>query len=340
MGSKSILVVGAGFAGATIAEVLANKGFKVTVIDQRDHIAGNAYDFINKHGIRIHKYGAHIFHSNNKKIFQYLSRFTKWVQYQHKVVAQINKNEHVIFPPTKSYAETVGIDFVIQKFYKPYTEKMWGLKIDQLDPTILLRVPIRNDDGDLYFPKDKYQGLPEQGYTQLITNMLDHKNITVNLNEPFHKSMESKFDHIFNSMPIDVYYDYCFGQLPYRSIKFNHQDIPSNQGTKHTVINFTDHNIYTRLIEWKNFPGHSNDIKTSTVTYEQPCDYRDNNMERYYPVKDLQGHNRRTYNRYRRISNAKMTFIGRCGQYVYLDMDQVVSSSLSIANEFCNSETV
>lgn len=340
MGTKQILVVGAGFAGATVAHELAVNGFNVTVIDKRNHIGGNAHDYVNEHGITIHKYGAHIFHTKNDSIFRWLSRFTEWTEYKHKVVAKLPSNDLVTFPPTKTFTKTMGIDYIRSVLYIPYTKKMWGMSIHDIDDSVINRVPIREDDSDLYFPNDEYQYLPKEGYSQLITKMLAHENITVKLNTEFSKDMEDEYFHVFNSMPIDVYYDFKYGELPYRSIKFEHVHHDQDRLSHHTVINFTDKGPYTRMIEWKNFPGHGVNPSVTTVTQEMPCDYKDNDMERYYPVKDAKGINRDIYKQYKEIPNDKTTFIGRCGMYVYIDMDQAVSSSLYIAHKFLNSLTI
>lgn len=334
MGKKSILVVGAGLAGLTIAYELTVKGYNVTIIEKRNHIGGNIFDYIDEHGILIHKYGAHIFHTSNKQVFDWLSQFTDWIPYKHKVVAKLPNGENVIFPPTKSYVDKVGLEYVKKTFYIPYTKKMWGLTIDEIDNSILDRVPVRDDESDLYFPKAIYQYLPSLGYTKLCENIINQGNIKVYLNTSFDKSYEKGYEHVFNSMPIDVYYDFAYGELPYRSIKFEVVNLQQKQFTEHQVINFTDDSKYTRMIEWKNFPNHGVNDKVTTLTYEVPCDYKDNDMERYYPVKDKLGVNRDTYRKYKEITNYKTTFIGRCGMYVYIDMDQAVSSSLSITQKF------
>lgn len=339
MEKERILIVGCGFAGATIANILANNNYSVTIIDKRNHIGGNSYDFINEHNILVHKYGAHIFHTNNKSVFDFLSQFTEWNEYKHKVVAQLPNNKLITFPPTKSFVDKMGMNYVLDTLYIPYTKKMWGLQFDEIDVSVINRVPIRNDENDLYFPKDEYQFLPKHGYTKLFEKMLDHENIEVVLNTKFDKSMESEYVHVFNSMPIDQYYDYIHGELPYRSIRFTHIHHKQMMLTQHSVINFTDDNLYTRMIEWKNFPNHGENNNVTTVTYEMPCDYKENYMERYYPVKDTKGINREIYNKYKEISNDKVTFIGRCGMYVYIDMDQAISSSMSIAHKFLNNLT-
>lgn len=331
-----ILIVGAGFSGAVIARELAEAGHDIKIIDQRDHIGGNAYDHENEHGIRIHKYGPHIFHTNNEDVVNWLSKFTKWIPYQHKVKAILKDGQYVTLPVNKETKAIVGEENIIDTFFRPYTKKMWGLEIEDLDPDVLKRVPVRDDLNELYFPNDKFQFIPTDGYTTLFKNILDHPNIEITLNCKFEKSLETLFDFIFNSMPIDQYFDYVHGELPYRSIKFHHVNLPMSKTLPVACVNFTHAGPYTRITEWKNFPNHGiNDTMTS-LTYEEPCDYKDNDMERYYPVKDIAGHNREIYKKYRDMIPNNMQFIGRCGQYVYIDMDMAVASALAIVKRFKN----
>ena len=340
MESKQILIVGAGLAGSTIARELADNGFDVTIIDQRGHLGGNAYDYVNEHGILIHKYGCHIFHTDNEVVFNWLSKFTEWTEYKHKVVARLPDGELITFPPTQSFTKSVGLEYVRNVLYAPYTKKMWGLDISQIDNTVINRVPVRDNEDTLYFPKDRFQYLPKHGYSAMFSKILEHENITLKLDTPFDKSMEKDYFHVFNCMPIDVYYDYKFGELPYRSLKFETVTHPQERLSNHPVINFTDNGPTTRMTEWKNFPGHGENLNVTTTTHEIPCDYKENQMERYYPVKDADGVNRETYKKYKEIPNDKVTFVGRCGMYVYIDMDQAVSSSLSIAQKFINNLTI
>jgi UDP-galactopyranose mutase len=334
--NKRILIIGAGFSGVTVARILAENGFLITVIDKRDHVAGNAYDYTNNKGIRVHKYGPHIFHTNNKKVFDWLSNFTTWLPYKHRVKALLKDGTEVVLPPNRETAEIIGTENIIDTLFRPYTKKMWGLEIEELDPGIINRVPIRDDDNVYYFPNDLYQGLPVDGYTKVIENILDHENISVNLNTVFSKSMEHEFFHVFNSMPIDEYYDFEFGELPYRSLKFHHQNVEVPKLLSVPTLNFTHDGKFTRVTEWKNYPGHGSNEFSTSITFEEPCDYKDNNYERYYPVKDIAGENRQIYKRYKNISNEKMTFIGRCGMYVYVDMHQAVNSAMQVANTFLN----
>lgn len=331
---KKYLIVGAGLSGATLARELAEAGHHVTIIDKRSHVAGNAYDYTNTHGIRIHEYGPHLFHTNNKEVYDYLGRFTEWVPYKHKVKALLEDGRYATLPVNRETKEMVGEENVLDIFFRPYTRKMWGKELEELDPSILLRVPIRDDDNEYYFPNDEYQAMPKYGYTDMVEEMLDHPRINVELGLAFNKWMESAFDHVFNSMPIDEYYDFEFGELPYRSIRFHHSvlNIPSLLPT--ATVNFTHDGPHTRVTEWKKIPGHGDHPHKTVITTEEPCDYRDNNMERYYPVKDVDGKNRDIYNKYKAIKNDKVTFIGRCGQYVYIDMHQAVNSMLRLANDF------
>ena len=325
---KNFLVVGAGLSGLTIARELADAGHRVTIIDKRSHIAGNAYDFINNHGIRVHKYGPHLFHTNNKTVLEYLSRFTEWVPYEHRVKAQLSDGTYVPFPPNRLTKELV--EDVVETFYRPYTKKMWGKELEDVNPTILQRVPGRDDDEDRYFPNDEFQYMPKYGYTYMCENMRDHDNIDLHLNTEFDPHFEeSGYDHIFNSMPIDEYYGYTFGELEYRSIKFHTMNIPAVRLLPATTVNFTNDSKYTRVTEWKNIPLHGWNDAHTTLTFEEPCDYKENNMERYYPINDFD--NKERYLKYKAIENKNMTFIGRCGQYVYIDMHQAVNSALRIA---------
>ena len=329
-----ILIVGAGLSGSVIARELAEDGHAVEVIDQRDHVAGNAYDYVNRHGIRVHKYGPHLFHTSNEEVWNYLSHFTNWLPYKHKVKALLDDGRYVTLPVNKYTKEAVGEENVLDVFFRPYTKKMWGVSLDELNPNIINRVPIRDDDNEYYFPDDKYQAIPTEGYTAMVQRMLNHENIAVYLNEKFDKSEEVDYDHIFNSMPIDVYYDCMYGELPYRSIKFHNFDIFMHKCLPTATVNFTHDGPYTRVTEWKNIIGHGENPYITSMTFEEPCDYKDNNYERYYPVKDMAGKNKELYQAYKEIKNERTTFIGRCGLYAYLDMHQAVNSALSIVRNF------
>ncbi len=329
-----ILVVGAGFSGATIARLLAANGYHVDIIDKRNHLAGNAFDYVNEYGLRIHQYGPHLFHTSNMKVVDFLSEFTTWIRYQHKVKAQLKNGKLVTLPVNKETQEIVGKENILDVFYRPYTKKMWGVEIEKLDPDILSRIPVRNDNNELYFPNDSFQALPTDGYTKLVANMLSHENISIHLNTEFNQNEQGNYFHTFNSMPIDEYFNFRYGHLPYRSIKFHNFTIPSPLIYPVATVNFTHDEKFTRVTEWKHLPNHGVNEAYTSLTFEEPCDYSDNNFERYYPIKDIDGKNKETYKKYEKLVGNNMTFIGRCGLYAYLDMHQAINSSMKIATDF------
>jgi UDP-galactopyranose mutase len=335
---KNYLVVGAGFSGATVARVLADAGTNVTVIDKRSHIAGNAFDFTNEIGIRIHKYGPHIFHTSNLEVVNFLSRFTKWLPYRHKVKAKLDDGRLVTLPVNRETMEIVGENNVLDIFFRPYTKKMWSVELEEINPAVLERVPIREDLNEFYFPNDSFEGMPEYGYTSLVEKMLRHPNIKIETSTAFNLAMENSFDHVFNSMSIDEYFNFCHGTLPYRSIKFHHSTVPVPNLFPVATVNFTHSEPFTRVTEWKNFPGHGTNFAWTTITVEEPCDFIDNDYERYYPVKDIHSENKFLYERYKAMVPDKVTFIGRCGLYAYLDMHQAVNSALTVTKRFLSSE--
>ncbi|WP_426993715.1 UDP-galactopyranose mutase [Methylomonas sp. CM2] len=366
-----ILIVGAGFAGAVIARQLADSGrFNVKVIDLRDHIAGNAHDPINPDlNLRVHQYGPHIFHTNDQRIFDYLSRFTEWLPYRHQVQAWVDDVGYVPLPINRTtinrvysqnfanegavraflnslripyenpsnarqVAENVFGPDLTELFFGRYTRKMWDLDLTELPAEVLKRLPIRYDDNADYF-NDSIQAMPADGYIGLFKKLLDHPAISIVLNCEFDKAMEHEYFHVFNSMPIDVYFDECFGRLPYRSIKFEHQLVAKHHQPTPT-INFTDDGCYTRQTDWRLYPGCNLGAEQVLLTKEMPCRDEDNRFERYYPVKTVSGEPQQLYKRYKAKAEQlkHMTFIGRCGQYIYYDMHQVVANSLKIAQVF------
>lgn len=361
-----VLIAGAGFAGAVHARILAEAGIAVDLIDRRPHIAGNAYDTTDARGIRIHVYGPHLFHTNNAKVVDFLARFGEFVPYEHRLAADVEGN-YVSFPVNRTTFEQVfnrkfedaaALEFFLSEiaepianpanageylrsrigprmtdlFFRPYTRKMWGLELEQMDAAVVRRVPIRTDRDDRYFPNDKYQILPRHGYTQLVANMLDHKLIRVELGVEFDKSLERGYDLSFLSVPIDEYFGYRFGELPYRSIKFHHHAF-AGPNPPASVVNYTDSRPFTRETYWHLLPCHNNNAPCKTRTVEEPCDYKDNSMERYYPVRDAEGIYAARYRDYAEHAKdfEKLRFIGRCGTYTYLDMHQVIAQSITMA---------
>jgi UDP-galactopyranose mutase len=193
-----ILVVGAGLSGSVVARELAELGYKVTIVEKNSHIGGNCYDEVNSFGIRVHKYGPHLFHTKNKVVFDWLCKFTVWVEYKHKVKALLKNGICVTLPVNNETKNIVGEGNILDIFYRPYTKKMWGIDLEELNPNIIKRVPIRDDNNEYYFPDDTYQGIPIHGYTKLIENIISHPNIEVFLSTEFNKNMEKNYFHIFN----------------------------------------------------------------------------------------------------------------------------------------------
>lgn len=366
----AVLIVGAGFAGAVYARTLADHDVHVHIIDRRSHVAGNAYDEAAATGIRVHCYGPHLFHTSMASVVAWVRRFGRWLPYEHRVQAELPDRRCVPLPINRT---TINLVFgaslrtqvdvqtflasqavpcaaprnaaehlnsrigprLTDLFFRPYTRKMWGLDLEDLDPAVVKRIPLRFDEEDRYFPSDAFQFLPERGYTDLFGNILDHERIKVSLATPFHKSLLSGFGFCFNSMAIDEYFDEQLGPLPYRSIRFHHREEAAEytRGTS-SVINFTDASPFTRETDWSRLPGHASELKSKTITVEQPCDYRENGLERYYPVKTSDGRHDALYRRYRELAAKEgcVAFIGRCGTYQYLDMHQVINQSLAGAN--------
>lgn len=374
MRNSSILVVGAGLAGAVASRALAEAGHAVDVIDKRPHVAGNAYDEIDSQGVRLHRYGPHLFHTGNARVVEWLSRFTAWAPYEHRVTARLPSGAHVPLPINRRTLETVfgrpiGDEAAAREllaakaetfprapanaeeylrstlgreltelFFAPYTSKMWGLDLAEMSAAVVKRIPIRFDDEDRYFPNDAFQALPTDGYTALVTRMLDHPLVTVTTGCAFDRGMLRGRDFSFLCCPIDEYYDFRFGPLPYRSIRFHHEPVRRDAiEAPSATVNYTDRSAFTRSTYWHLLAGH--DIRGGelvTRTTEEPCDYRDNDLERYYPVKTADGRYDERYRQYRALAAADdhLDFIGRCGTYQYLDMHQVVSQTLTIAEKW------
>jgi len=333
-----ILVVGAGLAGATAARMLADSGHSVDVIDSRYHIAGNAYDFVLDNGIRVHKYGPHIFHTKNEKVWNFVQQYSKFIPYRHMVQALLKNGKYVPFPPNKATKAFVPHENIVDVFYRPYTKKMWGVPLEEVAPSILARVPGRDDYVDIYFPDDPYQGMPVQGYEQLVRNMLNHRNITVYTNTSYDHNMNDTYDHVFHSGSIDEYYEYELGVLDYRCIDFNVVEIPAfHKILPTTTINFTDPAVpYTRVTEWSHFPNSSSLSNSTILTYETPRAAQEKVREdRFYPIQN--DRNKSLYQEYRKLHkehSSNVTFIGRSGQYVYLDMDQAINSTMAKIEKF------
>jgi len=351
------LVVGAGFAGATIAERLAAHGGKrVLICDKRPHIGGNAYDYYNEHGILIHKYGPHIFHTNSAEVFGYLSRFTEWRPYQHRVRASVDGQmvpipinldtinqlygtsltsfeleqfyQSVAEPrqPLKT-SEDVIVNRVgrelYEKFFRNYTRKQWGLDPSELDASVTARVPVRTNRDDRYFT-DTYQSMPLHGYTRMFERILNHPNIHVLLNSDY-RDIKSLVPHrhLIYCGPVDEYFEYCFGKLPYRSLRFVWETRDVAVAQEAPVVNYPNDHLYTRVTEFKYLSGQEH--PKTTLVYEYPTDDGDP----YYPVPTAA--NAALYAKYQALAEATpdVQFLGRLGTYKYYNMDQVVAQALA-----------
>ncbi|RSK51235.1 UDP-galactopyranose mutase [Hymenobacter rigui] len=360
------LIVGAGFAGSVLAERLATRSNKkVLIVDKRSHIAGNAYDHYNEDGILVHKYGPHIFHTNSKDVFEYLSNFTEWRPYEHRVLASvdgqlvpmpinldtINKlyglslNSFEVEQFFESQAEEVPVirtseDVVVskvgrqlyEKFFKNYTRKQWGLDPSELDKSVTSRVPTRTNRDDRYFT-DTYQAMPLHGYTRMFERLLDHPNIKVMLNTDYHDIIDFiPFKEMIFTGPVDEYFDFKYGKLPYRSLEFKHETLNVEQHLAAPVVNFPNDNLYTRITEFKALTGQKHP-KTALV-YEYPKAEGDP----YYPVPRLE--NAELYNQYKKLADEtpNVHFVGRLATYKYYNMDQVVAQALTLYKKLTEKE--
>lgn len=359
MPTNHVLVVGAGFAGSVLARQLAESGLRVTVIDKRPHIAGNAYDEFDAAGVLVHRYGPHIFHTNGERIFEYLSRFTEWRPYEHRVLGVVDGVEYP-FPINRvtinrlygldldeSGAErffadvreprdpvltsedvvlnSVGRD-LYEKFFLNYTRKQWGLDPSQLKAGVAARIPVRNNSDDRYFT-DTYQAMPKEGYTAMFRNLLDHPNISVETGVDFSEVKKRlSFRHLVYTGPIDAYYDFAFGKLPYRSLRFEHEHMGAvGQFQRVGTVNYPNDHAFTRITEFKHLTGQAH--AGTSIVREYPQDGGDP----YYPIPRAE--NEALFKRYEALAaeERNVTFVGRLAQYRYYNMDQVVGAALAAA---------
>ncbi len=352
------LIVGAGFAGSVLAERLArDRNKKVLLVDRRNHIAGNAYDHYNDDGILVHKYGPHIFHTNSKEVFEYLGQFTEWRPYEHRVEASVD-GQLIPIPINldtinklyglsldsfgveeffKKVAEPIehiktSEDQVVskvgrelyEKFFKNYTKKQWGMDPSELDASVAARIPVRTNRDDRYFT-DTYQAMPLNGYTRMFERMLDHPNIHIMLNTDYRAlEGEVQYRQMIYTGPIDEFFDYCYGKLPYRSLEFKHEthNVPVYQPAP--VVNYPNEQLYTRITEFKYLTGQEH-LKTSIV-----FEYPQAEGDPYYPVPKPE--NAEMYAKYKELADAmtNVYFVGRLATYKYYNMDQVTAQALTM----------
>ena len=356
------VVVGAGFAGSVVAERMARQfGKRVLLIDRRNHVGGNAYDHPDKYGILVHRYGPHIFHTNSAQVFNYLSEFTKWRSYEHRVLSSvdgklvpvpINLNTinllYGLHLDTEAEAEAflaeraeprasvrtsedvvvskVGRD-LYEKLFRNYTRKQWGKDPSELDAQVTARIPVRTNRDDRYFT-DTYQAMPKHGFTQMFENMVDHPNITLQLGCEYADVLKKVKSHeVIFTGPVDEYFDYRYGKLPYRSLRFQHETRNCERFQSVGVVNYPNEHAYTRITEFKHLTGQVH--KQTSVVYEYPADEGDP----YYPVPTPE--NAALYKRYADLAARQkgVHFVGRLATYRYYNMDQVVAQALTLCKQ-------
>ena len=353
------LIVGAGFAGSVLAERLASQhGARILLIDRRPHIGGNAYDEENEGGILYHKYGPHIFHTNSEAVVDYLSQFTEWRPYEHRVLAYVReklvpipinrttlndlfdldlKNDDEAAAYLASRAEPVdeirtSEDVVInavgqelyELFFRGYTRKQWGLDPSELDKQVTSRIPTRTSADDRYF-SDTFQAMPLNGYTKMFEKMLDHPLIEKRLGTDFREVRNQvDYSHLIYTGPIDEYFDYRFGKLPYRSLKFDHHTLDQERFQPVAVVNYPCEEVpFTRISEYKHLTGQ--EAPVTTITYEYPSAEGDP----YYPIPRPE--NQELFKKYEALGDAteNVTFVGRLATYRYYNIDQIVGQALA-----------
>jgi UDP-galactopyranose mutase len=360
--SYDTLVVGAGYAGTILAERLATQcGQRVLVIDRRPHIAGNAYDYLDEHGVLVHKYGPHIFHTNSQKVVEYLSDFTEWRPYEHRVLAQVGEQRLPIPINRTTVNELYGlsletdeeveafyadraeqIDYIrnsedvvvakvgrdlYEKFFRGYTRKQWERDPSELNASVCARIPTRTNTDDRYFTDD-FQNMPADGYTAMFERMLDHPGIEVRTSTDYLDVRdEVEFSHTVYTGPVDAFFDHCFGKLPYRSLEFDlvTEETPDGSLVLPTgSVNYPSAEVpYTRVTEYRHLTGQS-PHPASTLAYEYPRSEGDP----YYPIP--RDDTRELYRRYEQLAEERpdVTFVGRLARYQYLNMDQVTAQAL------------
>jgi len=361
------IVVGAGFAGAVLAERIATQlGQKVLLVDKRNHIGGNAYDEHDENGVLVHKYGPHIFHTNGKRIFDHLAKFTDWRPYHHRVLAMVdgqkvpvpfNLNSLYALLPQK-YAEkleealiqTYGFnvkvpilkmresangdlkflaDYIYEKVFYGYTTKMWEMEPEQLSAAVTGRVPVYISRDDRYF-QDTYQAMPKMGYTAMFRKMLDHPNIRVMTNVDYREVVEEvTFKKMVYSGPIDSYFDYMHGELPYRSLQFGFETKNQERVQEVGTINYPNEYDFTRITDQKILTGQEG-LPNSTLITEYPQAYVRGLNDPYYPIPcDANKEQYALYAREAKKLEGHVYFAGRLADYQYYNMDQVVGRALA-----------
>jgi UDP-galactopyranose mutase len=354
------LIIGAGFAGAVLAERLASqRGARCLVIDRRDHIGGNAYDYYDAAGVRLHAYGPHYFRTNSDRIVAYLSQFTEWHPVEYKILSwthgrywqfpiNLNTFEQLLGRPSTSeemertlaewrvpIAEPRNSEEVIvsqvgtrlyEMFFKNYTRKQWRRDPRDLDPSVCGRIPIRTNRDDRFL-SEKFQALPTKGYTVMFRKMLANPNIEVRLRTDYREARaQIPHRHLIYTGPIDEYFDHCFGPLPYRSLRFEPETLATEYFQPAMQVNYPNDHDFTRIVEIKHATGQK--LPVTTIIREYPQDFGPG-REPYYPIPAPDA--RALYERYaaRAASEKNVSFVGRLATYRYYNMDQIVGMALA-----------
>jgi UDP-galactopyranose mutase len=351
------LVVGAGFAGSTCARQLADAGARVLAIDKRAHIGGNAYDTLDPDGVLVHPYGPHIFHTNSREVIGFLSRFTDWRFYEHRVLAKVDGKlvpmpinrttinalyglqletddaveafllsvrEPIIAPRT---SEDVVVGRVgrhlCNKLFRGYTRKQWGMELSDLSPGVAARVPARANNDDRYF-EDTYQFMPVDGYARMFERLLGHPRIQLRVSTPLEALEGVDWDHMIYTGPIDAFFRFRLGRLPYRSLRFEHVHLPNTTRFQPVgTVNYPNEEAFTRITEFKHLTGQQHSGTSIVREYPQA------EGEPFYPIPRPE--NEALFKRYQRLADERpdVTFVGRLAQYRYYNMDQVVGAALA-----------
>ncbi|MFH1597591.1 MAG: UDP-galactopyranose mutase [Patescibacteria group bacterium] len=366
MTKEKILIIGSGIAGLTLAERFASKNRKVTVIEQRNHIGGNCFDYKNKFGLLVHKYGPHIFHTNNKDVWQYLSRFTGWLDYRHKVLGYIdgktapipfNINSLFIFFAKQEaliieeklkknfgYNQKVPIlellksddsvirklaKFVYKKVFLEYTMKQWGLKPNQIDPAVTARVPVVISRDDRWF-FDKYQGMPKYGYTKMFKKMTKKPNIRIILRQDYLNLKEKiEADRVFYTGAIDRYFNYKYGHLDYRYLRISFSTMKKASYQKSAVVNYPALKFpYTRITEFKKLTGQKSKITTIGKEFSGPSGFMAWPVNNDKNMKILKKYQKEV----KKLNGKNIFFVGRLAEFKYYNMDDAVKNSLDLFN--------
>lgn len=376
MPENTNLVVGAGITGAIIAQNIAkNLDEKVLIIDKKEHVAGNCFDSKDVNGITVHKYGSHIFHTNNVKVWNYLKRFADFNTYMHRVYAVIDGIETTIpfnfntlydvFPKSMAekfeekllenfeYNTKVPIlefqkyndkdlnflaNYIYNKVFLNYTIKQWGLNPERIDSTVTARVPVLISKDNRYF-QDRFQGIPLNGYTAMIKNIINHPNIEVRTSTDFREIKSSSFKRIFYTGSIDEFFDYKLGMLPYRSVSFKFEEFDRPYYQKNSVVNYPDNYDFTRIHEYKYYLDEKSE--KTVIAKEYSSDFKLGVNERYYPVVNSKTTD--LYNEYKFLAreHENVYFLGRLGDYKYYDMDKAAARAIECFDEiFENTLTV